>query len=110
MCRAQDLVCIHSDLIHSGSPSAGDQIRMYTSTYLCQLGLPHRDDFDAPAIQAYLAAARTAGDARLLRFFGEGVGQWLAQEEAGWAAVAAVEKAARQQQPLAIGTRASAKL
>ena len=36
-------------------------IRMYTSTYLCRLGLPHRDDFDVAAVERYLNTARAAG-------------------------------------------------
>ena len=90
-----DLVAIHSDLIHSGTPNASDAIRMYTSTYLCRIGLPHRDDFDADVIRRYVAEARASGDARRLRFFGEGWEEQLAEEERGWASVTAREAAAR---------------
>jgi hypothetical protein len=50
--RAGDLVCIHSDLIHSGAPNPRGAVRMYASTYLCRAGLPHRDDFAAPEVRA----------------------------------------------------------
>jgi hypothetical protein len=72
------------------------QIRMYTSTYLCQLGLPHRDDFGAPVVGRYLAQARERGDARLRRFFGEGNEGWLASEEQAWAATTERERAHRE--------------
>ena len=49
--HAGDLVALHSDLLHSGSPNcSANELRFYTSTYLCRLGLPHRDFFDAPVI------------------------------------------------------------
>lgn len=99
--RAGDLVAIHSDLIHAGTPNAStDTVRMYTSTYLCQVGLPHRDDFSAPAIEAYLREARLVVDSRVLRFFGDSgatAGHLRWQEEAT-AALVAREAAQRAQQ------------
>lgn len=95
--HAGDLVVLHSDLIHSGTPNASDSVRLYTSTYLCRIGLPHRDDFDAEVIRRYIAEARASGDTRVLRFFGEASEQWLASQETGWAATAAREKAQREQ-------------
>eukprot|EP01050_Picozoa_sp_SAG11_P009115 SAG11_NODE_838_length_6918_cov_3.566945_3_plen_324_part_00 len=51
--EAGDLVALHSDLLHSGSPNrSATELRFYTSTYLCQLGMPHRDFFDAPVMAA----------------------------------------------------------
>ena len=95
--HAGDLVAIHSDLIHSGTPNASSSVRMYTSTYLCRIGLPHRDDFDADVIQRYLVEAHASSDARVLRFFGEGWEEQLAEEERGWANTAAREAATRKQ-------------
>ena len=95
--HAGDLVAIHSDLIHSGTPNASSSLRMYTSTYLCRIGLPHRDDFDADVIQRYLAEAHASSDARVLRFFGEGWKEQLAKEERGWATITAQEAVARRQ-------------
>ena len=94
--KAGDLVCIHSDMIHSGTPNRSEEIRMYTSTYLCQLGLPHRDDFDAPVVQEYLRDARERNDPRLLRFFGEGREAWQASQEDAWAQTRREEAAQRQ--------------
>ena len=96
--HAGDLVVLHSDLIHSGSPNASPSLRLYTSTYLCRIGLPHRDNFDADVIRRYIAEARACGDSRVLRFFGEASQQWLASQEAGWAATTAREEAQREQQ------------
>lgn len=96
--HAGDLVVLHSDLIHSGTPNASNSLRMYTSTYICRIGLPHRDDFNADVIRRYVAGARTSGDSRVLRFFGEASEQWRERQEAEWAAVAATEKAQREQQ------------
>ena len=64
---------------------------MYTSTYLCAVGLPHRDTFAAPVIAEYI------GDARILRFFGDqaAAAKLLSETEELWAALRAREASGR---------------
>ena len=66
---------------------------MYTSTYLCRLSLPHRDDFTTRGVQRYIRQAQSCGDERVLRFFGCGAEQLQEAEEAGW--VQRMERGAR---------------
>jgi hypothetical protein len=69
--RAGDLVVTHDEVLHSGGFNTSGGLRAYMSTKVCRLGLPHRDDFSAPAVRRMVAEARARGDARCLRFFGE---------------------------------------
>jgi hypothetical protein len=70
---------------------------MYTSTYLCAVGLPHRDTFAAPVIAEYIREARLSGDARILRFFGDqaAAAKLLSETEELWAALRAREASGR---------------
>ena len=74
--KAGDLVVIHCDTLHSTTANVDpDQIRYFISAYVTRYGLPHRDEFDAPAVHKLLADARqppvSFEDRRVLRLFGE---------------------------------------
>eukprot|EP01046_Picozoa_sp_COSAG06_P021360 COSAG06_NODE_1602_length_8958_cov_85.920194_7_plen_334_part_00 len=95
--RAGDLVITHDELLHSGGFNTSEELRAYMSTKVCRLGLPHRDDFDTPAIRQRLLEARRSGDMRCLRFFGDPAGAEAIRtsEESSWRRMLVDEASAR---------------
>ncbi|MEM7127505.1 MAG: phytanoyl-CoA dioxygenase family protein [Chloroflexota bacterium] len=87
--KAGDVVFFHCDMLHSGSANRADLAWRYMVTsFVVRAGLPHRDDFTAPLVQALVAEAEARGDRRALRFFAADTadGGPLRREEQLWRA------------------------
>ena len=69
--EAGDMVFSHCEVLHSGSVNTSKVIRYFSSIYLQRFGLPHRDNFEVPAIEQILAQATKDGDRRIMRLFGQ---------------------------------------
>ena len=52
--KAGDLCFLHCDTLHSTTVNIDAPVRYFISAYLTRNGLPHRDEFDAPAVHALL--------------------------------------------------------
>ncbi|MBV7336149.1 phytanoyl-CoA dioxygenase family protein [Chloroflexi bacterium TSY] len=61
----------HCEMLHSGSVNTSSEFRYFISIYLQRFGLPHRDNFEVPAIAQILAQANKDGDRRVMRLFGQ---------------------------------------
>ena len=81
--KAGDMVFTHHELLHSGTWNISTEYRYFLSVYVCRTGLPHRDNFDLPAVREILQDARTRNDRRILRLFGED-DRFQEREEAAW--------------------------
>lgn len=68
--RAGDVVVIHNNLIHSGTPNTSGQTRYFFSVYYNLTWLKPTDNHNGPNVQALIQEARTANDHRLLRLLG----------------------------------------
>ena len=58
--------------------------RIHISSYLCRMGLPHRDRYNCAVYERARAEARERGDLRVLRLLGGDPGFQRREEEA-WA-------------------------
>lgn len=58
--KAGDCVVLHSDTLHSTTVNVAPAVRYFISAYFTRFGLPHRDEFDTPAVRAIIDAARSA--------------------------------------------------
>ncbi len=90
---AGDMVFTHNELLHAGSINTSEHTRYFISAYFQRVGLPHRDRFDVPAVEAICRAARARNDRRTLRLFGEDP-LFAEREQAAWRAMIAEDRAA----------------
>ena len=91
--EAGDMVYTHNEILHAGSINTSGEIRYFISAYFQRFGLPHRDTFRHPLIDAIKAEARAHNDQRVLRLLGED-DHIEARERAAWAAIIAEDRAA----------------
>ena len=89
---AGDMVFTHNELLHAGSINTSEQTRYFISAYLQRIGLPHRDRFDVPAVEAICQEARRRNDRRTLRLFGQDP-LFAEREQAAWRAMIAEDRA-----------------
>ena len=90
--QAGDMVFTHCEILHSGSVNTSSEIRYFNSIYLQRFGLPHRDNFEAPAIAQILEQANKKGDRRVMRLFGRDNAVQQRQQKA-WQQMIAEERA-----------------
>jgi ectoine hydroxylase-related dioxygenase (phytanoyl-CoA dioxygenase family) len=90
--EAGDMVFTHCEILHSGSVNTSTEIRYFNSIYLQRFGLPHRDNFELPAITQILAQANKDGDRRVMRLFGQDDSVQERQQKA-WQQMIAEERA-----------------
>lgn len=69
--QAGDMVFTHCEILHSGSVNTSTEFRYFISIYLQRFSLPHRDNFEAPAIARIVAQAEKNRDRRTMRLFGQ---------------------------------------
>ena len=91
--EAGDMVYTHNEILHAGSINTSGQIRYFISAYFQRFGLPHRDNFRHPLIEAIKTEARARNDRRVLRLFAED-DQLEERERAAWAQMIAEDRAA----------------
>lgn len=58
--KAGDCVVLHSDTLHSTTVNVAAHVRYFVSAYFTRFGLPHRDEFDTPAVRMITNEARSA--------------------------------------------------
>ena len=92
--EAGDMVYTHNEILHAGSLNTSGEIRYFISAYFQRFGLPHRDSFRHPLINALKDEARVQNDRRVLRLLGED-DHWEERERAAWAQMIAEDRAAR---------------
>lgn len=90
---AGDMVFTHNEILHAGSTNTADQTRYFVSAYVQRFGLPHRDTFQHPLIDALKEDARQRNDRRVLRLFGEDP-LFEQRERAAWKKMIAEDRAA----------------
>ena len=93
--KAGDMVFTHNEILHAGSANTMPSIRYFVSIYLQRYGLPHRDRFDSPQIEALMQAAKAGNDRRTLRLFGEDP-LFAEREQAAWQQMIAEDQEALQ--------------
>jgi hypothetical protein len=76
-------------------------LRAYVSTFVTQVGYPHRDNFGSEGALRLLERARRTGDRRVLRFLGAEDEEAIARTEAAWALMIEQEALERRQQAAA---------
>jgi hypothetical protein len=91
--NAGDMVFTHNELLHAGSVNTKSETRYFISAYFQRIGLPHRDRFDGPQIEAICADARARNDRRILRLFGIDP-LFAAREQAAWRQMIKEDRAA----------------
>ena len=94
---AGDMVFTHNELLHAGSINTSDQTRYFISAYVQRIGLPHRDRFDVPAVDAICQEARRRNDRRTLRLFGFDT-NFAEREQAAWRTMIAEDRTALRPQ------------
>ena len=94
--QAGDMVYTHNEILHSGSINTSGEIRYFISAYFQRFGLPHRDTFRHPLVEAIKDEARALNDRRILRLFGED-DHLEERERAAWAQIIAEDRAARNE-------------
>jgi ectoine hydroxylase-related dioxygenase (phytanoyl-CoA dioxygenase family) len=91
--EAGDMVFTHNEILHAGSINTKEEIRYFISAYFQRIGLPHRDRFNYPQIEAICANARARNDRRTLRLFG--IDPLFAErEQAAWQKMIEEDRAA----------------
>ena len=91
------MVYTHNEILHAGSINTSGQIRYFISAYFQRFGLPHRDTFRHPLIEAIKDEARAKNDRRVLRLFGED-DDLEKRERAVWAKMIAEDRAALKEE------------
>ena len=94
--EAGDMVYTHNEILHAGSINTSGEIRYFISAYFQRFGLPHRDTFRHPLVEAIKDEARALNDRRILRLFGED-DHLEGRERAAWAQIIAEDRAARNE-------------
>ncbi len=94
--EAGDMVYTHNEILHAGSVNTSGEIRYFISAYFQRFGLPHRDIFRHPLIDALKNEARTCNDRRILRLLGED-DRCEDRERAAWAQILAEDRAALEE-------------
>ena len=87
------MVYTHNEILHAGSINTSGQVRYFISAYFQRFGLPHRDNFRHPLVEAIKTDARARNDRRVLRLFAED-DQLEERERAVWAQMIAEDRAA----------------
>ena len=95
--EAGDMVYTHNEILHAGSINTSGEIRYFISAYFQRFGLPHRDTFRHPLIEAIKDEARAKNDRRVLRLFGED-DELEKRERAAWAKMIAEDRAALKEE------------
>ena len=95
--KAGDMVYTHNEILHAGSINTSGEIRYFISAYFQRFGLPHRDTFRHPLIEAIKDEARAKNDRRVLRLFGED-DVLEKRERAAWAKMIAEDRAALKEE------------
>ena len=91
--EAGDMVFTHNEILHAGSINTSGEIRYFISAYFQRFGLPHRDNFRHPLVEAIKKEARAHNDRRVLRLFGEDE-RLEERERAVWAQMIVEDRAA----------------
>ena len=91
------MVYTHNEILHAGSINTSGEIRYFISAYFQRFGLPHRDTFRHPLIEAIKDEARAKNDRRVLRLFGED-DELEKRERAAWAKMIAEDRAALKEE------------
>lgn len=71
--KAGDVVFIHNNLIHSGTPNVSGKLRYFFSIYYNLTWLKPTDNHHGPNVQQLLKAARARDDYRVMRLLGEDI-------------------------------------
>ena len=90
--KAGDMVYTHNEILHAGSINTSGEIRYFISAYFQRFGLPHRDTFRHPLVEAIKDEARAKNDRRVLRLLGED-DELEKRERTAWAKMMAEDRA-----------------